>query len=95
MKKTKHLTVYATAILLCGLCFAGCKKTEVNTNSDTDAAMAIAEPDTYFAAIDRYLVDSIASHYLQGDVCIPFTMLIDTDQTDSTDIKVWGTFWVM
>ena len=91
MKKTTHLPFIATAFLLCGLCIAGCKKTEVD---NAGAAEAPAQPDTYMAAIDRYLIDSIASQYSQGDVCIPFTMLVDADASDSTDIKVWGTFWV-
>ena len=91
MKKTTHLPFIATAFLLCGLCIAGCKKTEVD---NAGVAEAPAQPDTYMSAIDRYLIDSIASQYQQGDVCIPFTMLVDADASDSTDIKVWGTFWV-
>ena len=94
MNKTTHYLLLASTMLLCGLCFVGCKKVEVNNASVGDAVETIAGPDTYMKAIERYLVDSIASQYRQGDLCIPFTMLVEADESDATDIKVWATFWV-
>jgi hypothetical protein len=57
---------------------------------------AVAGPDSvsYLDAIDAYLVDSLGSHYSQGDMCVPLTMLIDVDESNADSVKVWGSFWV-
>ena len=48
----------------------------------------------YVALIEKYLVDSIGSQYSPGEMCIPVSNVIDVDDSDSTDVKVWGSFWV-
>jgi hypothetical protein len=59
--------------------------------------------ETYFEAIDNYLTEQIASHYAEGEkigdatsdvVCIPCHTIVGVDEQDSTDIKVWGDYWV-
>ena len=49
---------------------------------------------TYFPAIDRYLVDSIGSHYTKGEHCVPIHSIVRVDERNSEDILVWGDFWV-
>ena len=50
--------------------------------------------EAYVALIEKYLVDSIGSQYSPGEMCIPVSNVIDVDDSDSTDVKVWGSFWV-
>ena len=50
--------------------------------------------EAYVALIEKYLVDSIGSQYSPGEMCIPVSNVIDVDDSDSTDVKVWGKFIV-
>ena len=60
-----------------------------------DSIDSIASGDeAYVALIEKYLVDSIGSQYSPGEMCIPVSNVIDVDDSDSTDVKVWGSFWV-
>ena len=56
--------------------------------------VADEEETTYFAAIDRYLVDSIGSYYAEGEYCVPFHSIVGVDESNAEDMKVWGDFWV-
>lgn len=40
-------------------------------------------------AISKYLVEEIAPHYLQGELCVPSLEIVH-----ETDTCVWGDFWV-
>jgi len=48
----------------------------------------------YFPAIDRYLADSIGSHYAKGEHCVPIHSIVGVDERNPDDILVWGSFWV-
>lgn len=64
-------------------------------NDSIQASDSIASGDeAYVALIEKYLVDSIGSQYSPGEMCIPVSNVIDVDDSDSTDVKVWGSFWV-
>ena len=90
--KTMKLWMMA-AILFCGVGYMS----SCNGNADKAAAqedtVAAAENDTFLAAVDRYLVDSIGANYSQGDLCIPNAMVIATKER-SDSMLVWGDFWV-
>lgn len=51
--------------------------------------------ETYFDAIDRYLVNEIGSLYPEAEATIPYNAYIAVDESDPSDIKVWGDFWVL
>ena len=80
-------------ILILALCsfavFTACKCSNGQSNSGEQT-----EKDTYLAAIERYMVESIGSEYAPGEFSIPFLMVAATDESDPKDIKVWGDFWV-
>lgn len=48
----------------------------------------------HFAAIDSYLSEQIANHYSAGEYSVPVKDVVAVDASDSTDIRVWGDFWV-
>ncbi|MBO6251526.1 MAG: hypothetical protein J6N71_09280 [Muribaculaceae bacterium] len=56
---------------------------------------APAQPITMEQAIERYLIDSIGSHYEKAALCIPECHIIATRDSNPDSIKVWGDFWVM
>ena len=44
--------------------------------------------------VSRYLIDSLGAFYSPGEVCIPLANVIKMDESDDTDVKVMGDFWV-
>ena len=46
------------------------------------------------AAISDYLVSEIGTHYRQGELCIPSLMIVSEDEADSSNVRVWGDYWV-
>ena len=49
--------------------------------------------DMILYAVNFYLCDELAKGYTSGDVGIPCITIIDIDDSDENDIKVWGSFW--
>ena len=93
--KKKKIWILAAICGICGI-MGGCNNPSAEKAGDTasDSTAVGKEIETYFTAIDRFFTDSIGSQYAKGDVCIPFHLVVDVEEKDSTDIKVWGDFWV-
>ena len=51
------------------------------------------EEDTALAAISRYMKDMTAD-YSPAEHCIPYCLIVGTDEEDPDDIRIWGDFWV-
>lgn len=90
--KKNFVLMFAALVLSCGA-LTGCKGSAVGPREAVDS-LAQTPPDTYLTAIDRYLVDSLGTRYTPGEVCIPQRLVVAVDESDSTDIRVWGDFWV-
>ena len=68
----------------------------IDKENEKQGVVLVNEQDiTYNQAIDRYLVNEIGTNYTQSDYCVPFYNIIDTDEDNTDDIKVWGDFWVL
>ena len=94
MKKMKLWMM--AAILFCGAgCLVSCSG---NASAEKDAAdtdtVADKGVDVIMDAINKYLVDSIGSHYTQGDMCIPVIMMTCSDGMKNDSIFMWGDYWV-
>jgi hypothetical protein len=64
--------------------------------SATDGALpkfTYTGQDKMYDAIYKYISDEIGKNYDKGDVEIPNPMIVEIDESDSSDIKVWGDFW--
>ena len=70
----------------------GGNKSESQSVPTTDTLPT--EQPTCLSAIENYLVAEIGALYSKGDVCIPYYEVVYTDDTDTTDIRVWGDWWV-
>lgn len=83
------------AIAWCGIVMTSCNPGNENNNEVAVQADTIAnEKPPILVAAERYLVDSIGKQYAPGEYCIPTIPMTCVDSADSTDVKVWGDFWV-
>ena len=48
----------------------------------------------YYAAVDRYLAEQVAGYYAKGEYSVPVYQEVAVNADDSTDIRIWGDFWV-
>ena len=51
--------------------------------------------ETYFDAINQYMVEIIGNHYPAAEAYIPFNTFIAVDESNADDIQVWGDFWIL
>ena len=63
---------------------------------DTGVLPAYKYPgdDKLMAAVYEYIAEECSKDYEKADVSIPVVNLVDTDDSDPEDIKVWGDFWI-
>lgn len=52
------------------------------------------EQESLLSAIDGYITEGLGSQYTRGDYCIPCPLILDMDESNPDDIKVWGDFRV-
>ena len=62
--------------------------------ADKQIVMVNEQVKDYYAAVDRYLAEQIAGHYAPGEYSVPVYQEVAADDSDSTDIRIWGDFWV-
>ena len=65
--------------------------------AETTAALPAYEypgPELFYSVLYQYLVDELSVGYDTADVCIPCPIIIAEDESDKSDIKVWGDFWI-
>ena len=62
--------------------------------ADKQIVMVNEQVKDYYAAVDRYLAEQIAGHYAKGEYSVPVYQEVAVNADDSTDIRIWGDFWV-
>ena len=65
-----------------------------NKYADKTVVMVNEQVKDYYAAVDRYLTEQIAGHYSPGEYSVPVYQEVAVNGNDSTDIRIWGDFWV-
>lgn len=92
MKKMKLWML--AAILLCG--FMWMTSCNGNANADKVAEDTVKTEKflDFMSAVDKYLTDSIGSHYAEGEVCIPYEIIVSADKSRPDSVMLWGDFWV-
>ena len=93
MKKLFNFLV--VAIALGAVAATSCTPSQDGSQSGTSDSTAVDSVDTRLAAIESYLINTIGAQYAGADVCIPCPIVTATDDSDTTDIRVWGDFWVL
>ncbi len=51
-------------------------------------------PELFFSVLYDYMIKELGSGYPQSDVCIPCPVIIEMDESDNSDIRVYGNFWI-
>ena len=62
--------------------------------ADKTVVMVNEQVKDYYAAVDRYLAEQIAGFYAKGEYSVPVYQEVAVNADDSTDIRIWGDFWV-
>lgn len=92
MKHTKFLLTAVAAVIF--VTFTNCCGNSTTEPQAEPADTLQAEQPTFLTAIEDYLSTEIGASYSKGDVCIPYYNVVYTDETDTSDIRVWGDWWV-
>ena len=92
--KPRHLLIVALVGLLA--LASACKGDKENkTDSTAEEMDAInGQLQTVGAAIDSFLVDSIGQAYGTGRYCIPYSLIVEIDESNPDDILAWGSYKV-
>lgn len=102
MNKSRKLWMLA-AILICGICLAGCgnknakeASDSVKTENDQPEVAESRIPEVLMRerAVEDYLANVIGKNYAEAEYCIPCPILVSTDDGNKEDVLVWGDFWV-
>ncbi len=86
------MAMVAAGSVSCG----GSQGDGASSGSANVSAVASGETDgdACLAAINTFIVDTLSAHYDKAEVCIPFPIIVDRDESDKDDVKVWGIFWI-
>ena len=91
--KTKKILFAFAALIIVAAC--GNKQVVAPAEGDeVNNEVGEAQSMDYYAAIDRYLAEQIAGQYAKGEYSVPVYQEVAVDDGDSTDIRIWGDFWV-
>ena len=61
---------------------------------DKEVVMINEQVKDYYVALERYLTEQIARHCAPGEYTVPLSDIVAVNDEDSTDIRLWGDFWV-
>ena len=82
---------------------------ESNDTTDTETSSASDEtvgqgtlpayeypgPEQFYYVLYDYIIERFSPHYDKADVSIPLVNILDIDESDKSDIKVYGDFWLL
>jgi hypothetical protein len=91
----KKILYSFTVLIIIAVSMSGCKNksNEANVNAPSDSIIEEEEAN-YYTAIYQYLQNEIGKQYSEGDYCVPFYNIVDVDESNEEDIKIWGDYWV-
>lgn len=80
------------AVAVCCISLLGCKNT--TSEAPAEPVASVEEETSYLQAIDNYLINEIGSCYAEAQYCIPEYSVVAVDESNDTNILVWGDYWV-
>lgn len=100
MKKMK-LWMMAAFMMWCGVmavsaCQSNSKAEAPITREESDKAFMaeIEKSPEFYAAMNKYLAESIGSQYAPGEMCIPCPTVVASATQDDGNMRVLGAFYV-
>ena len=91
MKHPKSLLTAVAAVIFAT--FTNCCGNNAEPQTEAEDTMQAEQP-TFLTAIEDYLTSEIGSLLAPGEVCIPSYTIVESDISDTSDIRVWGDWWV-
>ncbi len=91
MKHPKFLLSAVAAVIF--VTFTNCCGNKAEPQAQAEDTLQAEQP-TFLTAIEDYLSTEIGTAYSKGDVCIPNYTIVESDISDTSDIRVWGDWWV-
>ncbi|MBQ1752281.1 MAG: hypothetical protein II138_02590 [Paludibacteraceae bacterium] len=96
--KRNLLWAMAAALVFCSFSLTSCTGDSDNDDAKADAEEAAIEaaalPDTYLAAIERYMINDVAASYAAAEYHIPVDLIVAVNESNPDSILVWGDFWI-
>ena len=50
--------------------------------------------DPYIESISQFAMEQFGGYYEASDICIPAITILEKDESDPENIKIWGSFWI-
>ncbi len=63
-------------------------------DSATLPAYEYPGPELFYSVLYQYMIDEFGKNYDKSQVCIPCPVIIAEDESDKSDIRVYGNFWI-
>ncbi|MCR5595652.1 MAG: hypothetical protein K6G12_07380 [Lachnospiraceae bacterium] len=73
---------------------SGSASTETSSFDGTLPAYTYKGSNPLAGAASEYMITEYSQYFETADVSIPVISIIDSDESDPEDIKVWGDFWI-
>ncbi|MCR5403663.1 MAG: hypothetical protein K6E91_07585 [Butyrivibrio sp.] len=51
-------------------------------------------PEIFYSVLYKYMIDELGKDYPKAQVCIPCPVIVKEDDSDKSDIRVYGNFWI-
>ena len=51
-------------------------------------------PELFYSVLYNYMTEELGKNYEKAQVCIPCPVIIKEDESDKSDIRVYGNFWI-
>ena len=64
------------------------------TAEDSGSKYGYSGDDPVIAEVYSYIANALSINFEEADCSIPVVQIVDIDESDESDIKVWGDFWV-
>lgn len=65
-----------------------------NTADGTLPAYEYPGPELFYSVLYEYMTDELAKGYPESQVSIPCPVIVEEDESDKSDIRVYGNFWI-
>ena len=67
---------------------------EAKTTGESLPAYEYPGPELFYSVLYQYMIDEFGKGYDKSQVCIPCPIIIAEDESDKSDIRVYGNFWI-
>lgn len=67
---------------------------DVSSKEGSLPAYEYPGPELFYSVLYKYMIDEFAGNYPDAQVSIPCPVIVKEDESDKSDIRVYGNFWI-